>query len=939
MRSKSSPGTLVASGLYHCAAAFVTAVIALVIGLTGAGCGGEQQPTSTIRSALGEPVRTVHLPASISCPQDDVPVGTGADHVAISVAVVPASVLDESPALPDDKALLATSCRNSEANGGGTIYFVDPGSNDDTEIDVTGTIIKALPTSVPGPEGFPRFGWGALAFRGDVDPPDLLACANPDFSGTAHGIYSVNLTTGVATKLFDAAAPTPGKPFCDGLAWDSFNDTIWMSPDVADKVHHYINRNNPGPRLDLPDLDVPTGCFHDDEGNSGIAVVGPELFLACDGEQQIFRIRQSDHAEVGSFSSGAQRAEDLECDGLTFASGVPTSQKKSVLWTKEAFRPEFLSFNVPPGTCGLCRQSQRLDLSDDLTGPERTRLFQLLLDYITTEIVAIHQRVFGTGTWHGGNTFFAGHRGYIGGFELWLLNVAATTDEEKARFVPLPKWTPEKIVPGEFEGIDTAACNSVSGPDCSGLAPASSRSLVPLPGQFKLTDPMDAAHRPLCDYASLEEIRTGGGGRPSLEGGFHSSGHCTATGGTMCQAESPSAPIFWPWHALLDDIARDYECVCRGSCNTCTDLYRPPAPMTTPFAPNAANNRRPPGRPGLATAPIGFWFWFEDEVFPEDLSPNQVVDHAGFFVTGDVHGGAKLVPGLVGQTLDLDGRNDFVEVKERGAGDVGSTDFSLDAWIKTSASGFQPIIEKKSPGGRGYELFLEDGQFGLAFGAGHDESVFIADATQIADGQWHHVAAVVSRSDSAGSGLFVDGQLALAFDATSFAGDASSDTSILIGRTQAAHDHHRCLHRRHHHHGSHVHGVQFFNGQVDEIDLFRYPLSKDLVASIFVAGSAGKFGSAGNLPTGASQPLCVPGLGEKIDMIAGTPEAAVLEPLYQQVVAAIAAGNQGLARRRLRTLRDQSLVGHEQTTFLNMDFHAIHGHANRCLGLPILRLN
>ena len=114
-----------------------------------------------------------------------------------------------------------------------------------------------------------------------------------------------------------------------------------------------------------------------------------------------------------------------------------------------------------------------------------------------------------------------------------------------------------------------------------------------------------------------------------------------------------------------------------------------------------------------------------------------------------------------------------------------------------------------------------------------------------------------------------------------------------------------------------------------------------MVASIFIAGSAGKFGSAGNLPTSAEQPLCVVGLEEKIHHLTEEhpAEAAALDALYHQVVAAIQAGNQGQARLRLRQLRDLSLVGHEARNFLNVHFHSVHGHADRCLGLPRLRLN
>src|SRR5262245_27889855 len=118
----------------------------LLVTAVGLGCGAweeeEDEETETRRQAVvGDPVRRVQLPPGISCPQDN---GSAA-HVAISVGVVPARLLAESPALPDEKVLLATSCRNAEANGGANIYFIDPGSNDTAETDVVGTLVYTLP--------------------------------------------------------------------------------------------------------------------------------------------------------------------------------------------------------------------------------------------------------------------------------------------------------------------------------------------------------------------------------------------------------------------------------------------------------------------------------------------------------------------------------------------------------------------------------------------------------------------------------------------------------------------------------------------------------------------------------------------------------------------------------------------------------------------------
>src|SRR5262249_15088730 len=104
--------------------------------------------------AVGDMVRTVTLPAEINCAVAGV-----ADHVAISVAIVPAS--DVGITGMGNKVLLATSCRSAQGN---TIYFLDPGSSDTTVTNLVGAIVQRLTVDFTPPNG-----WGALAFRGDVD--------------------------------------------------------------------------------------------------------------------------------------------------------------------------------------------------------------------------------------------------------------------------------------------------------------------------------------------------------------------------------------------------------------------------------------------------------------------------------------------------------------------------------------------------------------------------------------------------------------------------------------------------------------------------------------------------------------------------------------------------------------------------------------------------
>jgi hypothetical protein len=939
-----------ASKLHGVAGAIAVGLVASIFGACGTSpnshSGSDRTGHTSSALNIGDPVLEVDLPSSIDCSEGSI------SHVAISVAAVPVADIGR----PDlgNKVLLTTTCRTPGSEGA-TIYFIDPGSSGPSSTPVTGTIVQTLTVDLVPPNG-----WGAMAFRGDVDVHDLIACSNPASDTDHHAVYSINLTTGHATHMFDANDffPTTGRPYCDGLAWDSGSDTIYMGPDIGNTIYHYTFDG-----ILLNTLPVPTTCTtavtsEGPAGKSGILAVGPNLLVACDGLATIFEISKADGSFVTSFSSGANRAEDMECDKTTFGPDL------SVAWTKDAFEPRFLSFAVPPGTCGLCRNTARRDLNNDLTSAERTLLASLELDYITGgnlttlqrgQVVATHRAALNS--WHTfgpsagagaqfvtGGQFFPGHRGYIGDFEFWLQFVTSPPHPE---FVPLPKWNPANPIPAEFQGFDQQACTDstqlppvTSAGNCSGNTNTAAN--FPLPCNWVYNGTPTTG---LCAFADISSVQNQTVSASScdptqtfsgnFEGDFHGNVHCNV-GGTMCDVTvSPSTLIFFPWHAFVDDVAYAYECQCKGSCAVCTDVF-------TPFT----AGHEDAGAATSAGPNLAFWWWFEDEVVPPVLTPHFVTDHSGLQLRGDVRSHPKLVPGLVGQALELDGHDDFVVADDRNAGEIGTSNLTLDAWVHTSASGLQPIVSKvggikgdgdddeddegdewKKKANTGYALFLIDGQLGLFLGTTGHEDVFVTSGLPtIADGAWHHVAAVVDREYATRSKLFVDGQVALQFDGTVFTGSAKSRSHVKIGKLRVGDV--RLLRSLAHEE------TAFFSGLVDEIDLFRSALPPDHVASIFVAGSAGKFGSRGNLPTTSALPPCIDLLGQRIGVLSSA-DAPPFQALYNQVLTAVANGNIHLARtlaRQIATLADSKF----DRTYLTAQFMAISHQVDACLTVPPL---
>ncbi|MDX2149707.1 MAG: hypothetical protein SFV54_03160 [Bryobacteraceae bacterium] len=245
-------------------------------------------------------VASIDLPAAARC------------SIGTSLTVVPGLLAN----LPQYPILLVTSCWNSNQ-----LFFLNISTN-------PATLVKTL--TVPST---PTGGWGSFTLRGDRG--DILACGNR--TGGIYPIHRVNVADGTSTLLFNAtnAGLTP----CDGVTWDAEDDTVFVSPDVSDTIYRYSEAG-----AFLGTLAVPAGC-----PNSGLAIGGPSLFAACNGVLRINRLNKLTGAVIESFATtGQSRTEDLECDPVSFS-----SQRKDVMWSKDAFDNKVFAFEIPSGSCGL----------------------------------------------------------------------------------------------------------------------------------------------------------------------------------------------------------------------------------------------------------------------------------------------------------------------------------------------------------------------------------------------------------------------------------------------------------------------------------------------------------------------------------------------------------------------------------------------------------
>lgn len=150
---------------------------------------------------------------------------------------------------------------------------------------------------------------------------------------------------------------------------------------------------------------------------------------------------------------------------------------------------------------------------------------------------------------------------------------------------------------------------------------------------------------------------------------------------------------------------------------------------------------------------------------------------------GQLEGGTGFVPALCGQAFALDGVDDSVEVADDPSLDPGAGDLSWSLWVRTSAaSGLFSLLDKRTLAPEvGYHLFLLDGRPGIRLADGAGAGNRIAPAG-VADGRWHQLAFTVDRGSTDGGRIWVDGELGLVFDPTSWPASLGTASPLSLGR-------------------------------------------------------------------------------------------------------------------------------------------------------------
>jgi hypothetical protein len=226
------------------------------------------------------------------------------------------------------------------------------------------------------------------------------------------------------------------------------------------------------------------------------------------------------------------------------------------------------------------------------------------------------------------------------------------------------------------------------------------------------------------------------------------------------------------------------------------------------------------------TAPTGMTNWWTADGNAQDIIGGQ---------HGTQQGGATFDNGKVQQAFSLDGSNDHISVANNPSAAFNFTgSFSVDAWIylKSPSTQFAPIVSKWNDIGgnqRGYFLAVENNAgLRLRFDVSGDglflgsHSAIVYSVNLIPLNTWVHVAGVYDQTAGTMK-VYVNGVgSAIQFGAVP-ATPFVNNEPVLIGAGDL---------------GSDVR--DFFNGLIDEVELFNRPLTQADVTSLVNAGSAGK---------------------------------------------------------------------------------------------------
>ncbi len=192
--------------------------------------------------------------------------------------------------------------------------------------------------------------------------------------------------------------------------------------------------------------------------------------------------------------------------------------------------------------------------------------------------------------------------------------------------------------------------------------------------------------------------------------------------------------------------------------------------------------------------------------------------------------------GKFGKALSFDGINDYIDCGKDSSLNLSTNDFTVDAWIKISKTGFQQQIIRKgypsfTPGqGRWVVSISNSNKIRLVIEDQSGNVRELASSKTVTDNNWHYVSTVFDRSNKAT--IYIDGVYDNSVSITSVTGSVNNIISCFIGSEK-------------------LFNQDYIGGLIDRVSISKIARSALEVKDIYENGTSFKLVRQANLTSSA----------------------------------------------------------------------------------------
>jgi hypothetical protein len=192
----------------------------------------------------------------------------------------------------------------------------------------------------------------------------------------------------------------------------------------------------------------------------------------------------------------------------------------------------------------------------------------------------------------------------------------------------------------------------------------------------------------------------------------------------------------------------------------------------------------------------------------------NAIDESGNGNSGVIHGAVPTFNrfGNSNSAFYFDGVDDFINLGDKQAFDFGYSNFSITAWVQSTASNSGTyIIGKYNSGAESsYGLGTDGEGFVYSFIVDSLPYADVRGSTQFRDTLWHNITAVFNRNSYLN--IYVDGMLESSIDISCEAGYIGNDFPLFIGKILSG---------------------QHYSGKIDDIRIYNRDLNPEEVSQIY----------------------------------------------------------------------------------------------------------